>query len=194
VSSDETWEGPETLMDLNRLTPLERVARVERLVQGYHEVIAEGGTLASRVEALDNRGGELVTSLDRINKTARDLIALEGKVDTIEETRRGERAKAKARAFTAAVLAVMAVGGIVFGFWLYAKSRDETTAQFKTLSAKVCADQSQQATILNQYLTNQQTIILNSNLLTEADKAARVAQIDELKKAFPQVDCDALQR
>jgi hypothetical protein len=181
-------------MDLNRLTPLERVARVERLVQGYHEVIAEGGTLASRVEALDNRGGELVTSLDRINKTTADLIALEGKVDDIEETRREERAKAKARAFTTVVLLVMALGGIVFGFWLYAKSRDDTTAQFKALSAKVCADQSQQAQILNQYLTNQQTIILNSNLLTEADKAARVAQIEELKKAFPQVDCAALER
>jgi len=192
--SDETWEGPETVMDLNRLTPLERVARVERLVQGYHEVIAEGGTLATRVQALDNRGGELVTSLDRINKTAVDLIALEGKVEDMEETRREERAKAKARAFTAVVLAVMIIGGIVFGFWLYAKSRDETANQFRALSAKVCNDQAAQGQILNQYLTNQQTIILNSTLLTEADKAARVAQIAELKKAFPVVDCASLER
>jgi hypothetical protein len=194
MSTDSTWEGPDTQLDLNRLTPLERVARVERLVQGYHEVVAEGGTLASRVQALDNRGGELVTSLDRINKTTEDLIALRAQVDDMEELRRQERAQAKSRAFTAIVLAIMIIGGIVFGFWLYAKSRDETTAQFKTLSAKVCADQSQQAQILNQYLTNQQTIILNSTLLSEADKSARVAQIEELKKAFPQVDCDALQR
>jgi hypothetical protein len=156
-------------MDLNRLTPLERVARIERLVQGYHEVIAEGGTLASRVQAL------------------------EGKVEDMEETRREERAKAKARAFTAVVLAVMIIGGIVFGFWLYAKSRDETTNQFRALSAKVCNDQATQGQILNQYLTNQQIIIQNSTLLTEADKAARVSQIEELKKAFPVVDCNSLQ-
>jgi hypothetical protein len=181
-------------VDLNRLTPIERVARVERLVQGYHEVIAEGGTLATRVEALDNRGGELVTALDRINKTTADLIALEGKVDDIEETRREERSKAKARAFTAVVLLIMTLGGIVFGFWLYARSRDDTAAQFRALSAKVCADQAAQGQILNQYLTNQQTIILNSTLLSEADKAARVAQIAELKKAFPVVDCASLER
>jgi hypothetical protein len=180
-------------MDLNRLTPLERVARVERLVQGYHEVIAEGGTLATRVQALDNRGGELVTSLDRINKTATDLIALEGKVEDMEETRREERAKAKARAFTAVVLLIMALGGIVFGFWLYAKSRDETANQFRALSAKVCNDQATQGQILNQYLTNQQIIIQNSTLLTETDKAARVSQIEQLKKAFPVVDCASLQ-
>jgi hypothetical protein len=190
---DETWEGPETVMDLNRLTPLERVARIERLVQGYHEVIAEGGTLASRVQALDNRGGELVTSLDRINQTATDLITLEGKVEDMEETRKEERAKAKARAFTAVVLAVMIIGGIVFGFWLYAKSRDETTNQFRALPAKVCNDQAAQGQILNQYLTNQQIIIQNSTLLTETDKAARVSQIEELKKAFPVVDCNSLQ-
>lgn len=183
MSTDSTWEGPDTQMDLNRLTPLERVARIERLVQGYHEVIAEGGTLASRVEALDNRGGELVTSLDRINTTAQRLLDLEGKVETIEETRREERAQAKARAFTAIVLAVMIIGGIVFGFWLYAKSRDETANQFRALSAKVCADQAAQGQILNQYLTNQQIIIQNSTLLTETDKAARVSQIEQLKKA-----------
>ena len=131
MSSDDTWEGPETVVDLNRLTPIERVARVERLVQGYHEVIAEGGTLATRVQALDNRGSELVTSLDRINKTATDLIALEGKVEDMEEGRREERAKTKARAFTAVVLLIMALGGIVFGYFYLRGGGINPWEQFK---------------------------------------------------------------
>lgn len=180
-------------------TPEDRVARLERVTQGYHDVIGEGGMLADAVGNLDVSAGSIAAVLRRVESNQTQLIQVaaagqktRGMVHAAEEDRVAEKKRLRLIGFFIASTLFVIVLASTVGIISYVRAVAEADARYHQVSADICGRRNAQATVMQSYLDTQVRQINAMKKLTATQRDTYLKETAQLRGAFPVVDCAKL--
>ena len=187
------WEDPTPEAALP-----DRVERLERVTQGYHDVVGEGGLLAGAVGNLDHSADAIATILTRVEGNQRQLIQVQregretrGMVRTMKNDASAEKRRMRLIAFitAASIFVISLIAGAAL--LTYVRAVADADARYRQVSMDICHKRNAQATIMQNYLDGQVKQIKTMKL-TPAQRDKYLAEAQQLRGAFPVVDCARL--
>jgi hypothetical protein len=188
------WEEP--IPD----APLEdRTARLERVTQGYHDIVGEGGLLADAVGNLDTSAGVLATVLRQVELNQRQILAVRDAtretkkvVENIEEDRSAEKRRMRFIAFVTACVLFFIVLATTMGVVTYVRAVAAADGRYHQVSADICGRRNAQSRVMQAYLDQQVKQINAMKTLSPAQRDTYLKEAAQLRGAFPVVDCSKL--